>query len=796
MKRWIIFIAIYWLTKLPALACGPYYPYGDDVRFRLLYPEAFHYDDFCNFHFTAGFTYYPRNGSEAQRDSQLSADYRAGIRQNVLLWKSYCKDQVDEASIETAVYDLAPSELRDKKSSNKLVRYLQVKDTAALHYLYFAKMCENGNAFYSDPWERQSAQQVPDYARRFLREAIEGSNRKGLDTNLRLRYAFLGIRLAFYQQDSTSLCRLYEQHFAKRDKKQILDYWSLYFRLTFEPDSVKRNYDAAMVFSNAPDKRVPVYNFFRQKMAVEPVLALAHNKQERAAIWLTKGIQEPGRAMDALKGVYDNDPASRGFGVLLLRELNKLEDWIYTPYYTCFYPSVIPGGEPYDSWGHQNESYPANRITQDRRYAAALLEFLRTVPAKQLSDPQLYYTARAYLCYMTGDDAAALEELDRPELKRGTGTTLREELQQLDALCRTAMQKDGEAVIAAATKPVLMQAARQYNYRFLFAVARELEYKGNTTDAGLLFSKINEVTIDAYNEDNSWNNVVSWRARKGYNTLWLDFYTDYIFYLDAAYTPEQLHGLIRAIETRQAKDSFSNWLYASITPKRERLYDLLGTKYIRQDKLDAALGAFRKVSDKVWNDSAYYFWQCLAANPFYTNMYQEHQVSAADSVRLTKTQITEQLIRHLQLAADPKRRNRDYHYFIAANCYLNMTQYGNSWMMRRYYWTSDANDTKLEDDKEYFECGLAKQYYLKAKELSHSKRFAALCLRMAGRCEKYRLLHLETEKELRDNDYQHADETVFRNNKLYRQLQKEYPDYYEDLMSNCTAFERYFAARR
>lgn len=119
-----------------------------------------------------------------------------------------------------------------------------------------------------------------------------------------------------------------------------------------------------------------------------------------------------------------------------------------------------------------------------------------------------------------------------------------------------------------------------------------------------------------------------------------------------------------------------------------------------------------------------------------------------------------------------------FNYFLAANCYFNMTQYGNSWMMRRYFWTSNAFKTKLEDDEEYFNCLLAKQFYLKAKEVTRSKKFAALCLRMAGRCESYRMENLS--------------QNQVKSNKYYLRLKKEYPADYEDLMSNCESFTRYF----
>jgi len=238
-----------------------------------------------------------------------------------------------------------------------------------------------------------------------------------------------------------------------------------------------------------------------------------------------------------------------------------------------------------------------------------------------------------------------------------------------------------------------------------------------------------------------------------------------------------MEALIGSILKNKIKDKFSIWEYNVVQKDISRLYDLLGTKYIRQNKLQNALASFKKVADTIWT-SALYHYGYLDANPFYTNYYNEHSKTADDSLKFTKTTITETLINYLNKASDPKIKNRAYYYFLVANCYFNMTQYGNSWMMRRYYWTRNETKTNLEDDTEYFKCNLAKQYYLEANEVSKNKKFAALCLRMAGRCEEYKIR--------RNNNYK----TI---NRYFVQIKKQYPEYYEDLISNCESFNNYFS---
>jgi len=102
-----------------------------------------------------------------------------------------------------------------------------------------------------------------------------------------------------------------------------------------------------------------------------------------------------------------------------------------------------------------------------------------------------------------------------------------------------------------------------------------------------------------------------------------------------------------------------------------------------------------------------------------------------------------------------------------------MTQYGNSWMMKRYYWSMNNYNTIYADNIDFNTCVNAKKYYMLAKQATQSSDFQALCLRMAGKCES-----LST----RFN----------KNNKYYNQLKKEFPNDQEELLTNCFSFERYW----
>jgi hypothetical protein len=136
--------------------------------------------------------------------------------------------------------------------------------------------------------------------------------------------------------------------------------------------------------------------------------------------------------------------------------------------------------------------------------------------------------------------------------------------------------------------------------------------------------------------------------------------------------------------------------------------------------------------------------------------------------------------------------------FYMGNFCFNLTQYGNSWLMRRYAWSNYFIATNFPDQFEYYQCNLAKSYYIKAYKNAKKKEFKALCLRMAGRCEKYRInansqYNPDSEYGYKEIAYKgNYDDWIFAQNRYYQKLKKEFPDQYDDLLSNCYSFKRYY----
>ncbi|MBZ4034466.1 hypothetical protein K6T82_06795 [Flavobacterium sp. 17A] len=784
MKNFLVFIAI--LASNSFFACG-FYPFGEEIRYSFLNPLNFNYYSYSEFNYSYN-SFYP-NGKGV---------YPQGtIDENESLWVKYCHNKVPVEAIRNVLYDFKEEDINEKSSNEMLLYFYKTKNTDAINYLKFAKICEFFNGIYDDPWERNQSATMPK-RRNLIDKAIAISN-KTKDKEIQLRYTFLAIRLAYYNSDFEEIKSLYDTVFKIQNKKNILNYWSLYFRTLAETDKALANFYAAQVFVNAPDKRFMISQRFDSTISLDAVLKYAKSNEERANVYFLAGIKKSDQALFYLEKVYQYNPQFEGLSFLLLREINKIEDWVFTPYYSLFNPAV----SKYDYWSDEKNSIKdiLNRVENDRVYAGKVLQFVNNVKLKKTNDPLLWKIGKFYLSFITKDNQSCLNEIALLEREIPKKDSLYNQIEIIKALALTANQEKGKAVILEKVKPILLQ--NQKNRKFIFAIGRELEYKENRTEAAFLYSKLNSVET-TYSSVNDYEyNYVTWKSLKNKSNSYRDYFSDYFDYIDVSYSPEQVQKIVEEVENVKSNlDSFSKWKQSYIKSQIPRLYDLIGTKYIRQNKLKMAAEYFKKLdvdefanyTDCLWEKPNCEGKDKYNSNPFFVLKYTPEFIKQEKLFKLNKRSITEHLILYLKKASNPKEQNKDYYYFLVANAYYNMTQNGNSWMMRRYDWHSYASDAPFEDEKEYYESNLAQKYYLLSLKNAKTDQFKALCLRMIGRCEKNKLEYQHP------NDYnnriENYDAFLWSKNKYYQDLKSKYSDDYENLMSDCSSFEEYFKARR
>lgn len=783
MKNFLVFIITFLSNSI--FACG-FYPFGEDIRYSFLIPANFNYYSYSEFNYSSN-TFYPNADGVYPKGA---------IDENEKLWTKYCNNKVLAQAIRNVLYDFKEEDINEKSSNEMLQYFYKNKDVEAINYLKFAKTCEIFNGMYEDPWERKDGASMPK--RKELIDKAVFISKKTKNKELKLRYTFLAIRLAYYNNDSDKIKSLFETVF-KSQKKNIIYYWSLYFRTFAEKDKALVNFYAAQVFVNAPNKRFMISQVFDSNISLDAVLKYAKNNEEKANVYFLTSIKKSDQALFCLEQVYKYNPKFEGLSFLLLREINKIEDWIFTPYYSLFNPSVSKFGYWADDDKNNSIQDVLNRVESDRAYAGKVLQFVNNVKLKKINDPILWKIGKACLLFVTKNNQSCLNEITSVEKNISKKDSLYDQIQIIKALALTANQESEKAMILEEVKPILLK--NQKNKKFLFAIGRELEYKKNRTDAAFLFSKLNADNTEYVGHYDSGTAV--WKTLKNRSNSYRDFYSDYFDYIDVIYSPEEVKEIVAKTEDKNnSLDSFSKWKQSYIKTQIPRLYDLIGTKYIRQNNLQLAAKYFGKLnidnlanySDCLWEKPNCKESDMFDANPFFVLKYTPEFIKQEKIFKLNKRTITEHLILYLKNASDPKEQNKDYYYFLAANAYYNMTQNGNSWMMRRYYWHHYTDDTPFEDEKEFYESNLAQKYYLLALKNAKTNQFKALCLRMVGRCEKNKLEYQNPYNY--DNGIENYNDFLFNKNRYYQDLKSNYSDDYEILMSDCNSFEEYFKARR
>ncbi|MBI3220886.1 MAG: hypothetical protein HYZ44_15330 [Bacteroidetes bacterium] len=772
MRNWLLFILI--LASKFIYACG-FYPTGEDARMSLFNPHAFGFHLYSDFYYSSNAFYHEPHSVQFNE-----------MEPNIKLWFDYCRGKVDLYAVKNAIYTLTEI---DEHSPNEMIQYLyEKKDHDALDYLRFAKSCEFLNSWQNDPWERKTLIAEPMRSNLINKALDLSAHVKNQD--LKRRYAFLAIRLAWYNRDYQQVKLLFDTAFGKTKNKDIVYYWSLYFKTFAEEDRALANFELAQVFANAPDKRFVCHQQCKKGISIEQMLSFAETKEEKANVYLLAAIEKHDKALPYIQKVYELNPEADGLAFLLLREINKIEDFVLTPSYTLFQPSLS-----YNRWSDESKQDSAviqtlQRAEQDRMYARKVVQFISSVNLRKTGNLFFWQISKAYVQLITKDYYACLTLVTQLE-NSAPNKELANQLQIIRAIAVTAQQPYGKAIILTEVQSALL--SNQKNGQFIFAIGKELETLGNTTDAVLLYSKLMDME---YQGDNAYvRNTVYWRIPQFKGNTYFDYYTDYFDYADAVYTPEQIQRLIDDIQKHQNEtDRFLVFKYENVKAQLPRLYDLLGTKYIRQNKSETALVAYEKAGQHYWN-RAYTAWDdqasVLTQNPFYTLKYTPRFIEPCDTIRLNKYSITKQLIYYLQRAEDKSEIDRDYYYFLVANAYYNMSHEGNATIMRRIGRWSGHRLSPIEDEQEFRQANLAKQYYLLAKQYAQTPRFQALCLRMAALCERHKI------------EYKYIVEWGPRNlpaelaaNTYYLDLQSNYPDYYEDLTSNCNSFQSYFNGRR
>ncbi|WP_284652271.1 hypothetical protein [Flavobacterium terrisoli] len=760
MKRSLVFILLL-VSSLPykGFACY-FYPYGEDIRYSIFNPENFRYNGFRIYNYTSTFFY----------DENYTTNLNH-VTENDLMWYNHCQKRIPITEIKQAIFEIDISQV-SPNSKNRFIQYLyQKKDYQTINYLLFAKEVEKLNPQSDDLWENNT--DVKDKLRDIKIEEAYKRIKTVKNTTIKKRYYYQIFKLLSYMGKSERTITLYDSYTKLFKATDFLDDWALFYRMNAEPDNVKMNYLAAQVFARGTDNKFDIKWYFNKNIPIDNVLKFARNDEEKANIHVLYSFRRIDQNLENIIKVHQYDAKNPGLSFLLLREINKLEDWILTPTYTMYLPTLRE-----DYWENSNGERILNRVEVDRLYASKLLQFVNSVNINIVDDKEFWLLSKSYLEFLTKDYPNALKTINSFENKI-KDEKVKRQCDIVKALVLTANQVKGKATILKSVESVITNEYHQKNDAFLFGIAKELEILGDRVDAAFLISKIKE-GIEG-------DGGIYFKSRSNKITLFDDFYYDWYGYIDAELSTTDLQTLVNTIHGKQLS-SFDQWKISDLQRESNKVNDLMGIKYMRDDNLKLAYHYFSKVDKNHYTNAPLF-----NESPFYRIKGYMSFNPSKSAVHLTKAKVVHTLMKLKEKVNRGQYSTKNQDCFLIANCYYNMSYYGNSWMMKRITQTANR-DNNYDDDIEYYRCHKAKEYYQKAEQNSNSKKFKALCMYMISKCDarekEYFLL-----KQYEKYYYVEREQLQKVNREAFSNFKTKYPSEYDEMMSNCEVFSVYFNAR-
>ncbi|WP_118972660.1 hypothetical protein [Taibaiella koreensis] len=739
-----------------SLACGPSL-YLDEGRFALFRPDIGSGPSLEPF-------YYSERFLNSYSPDPAGKDYQ----RNCAEWLAYTGGKVKMGDIYTLQYLVDPDAffyactVKDGGSlkDNTFFQWLR-RHKAAMEYMTLAKRFEFAQFKPADPWN--TSNEDPDGALLIeVADAAAARCRSARDPFLRERYAFQAIKAAYYIPEADSVKWYFIQYLAH--SKSLLKGWALlYYGMSQE--GTARTRSLLQSFDLSEEKKVFCYNHI-SRSDLDSLQAVATDKETLQLIRIMRALKTPGRALDLLREIRAADPESPYLFLLIGREINKVEDWLWSPEVLQF-PSAIQENVFHrlfpDSlwWDGSYERYAIKNQQKDKQYLADLKDFLTERMQPREADRQKLLLALAHLDNIQGHYATALmRHQDMPpfadtamEIQRLIDKSIA--LAYVGDVLQPALRQQLAANILRlkALNPAMDTVRKNEDYydwyasedatmernddlgELLLLLSRRFHQKGDQVTAGLLYNKAN-LTLNIY--DGS-----PYISPEG-------AYYRYIAWWDREAAPEDIDSVL-AYKHRLPRNDWERLIYPGSWAGDDFYKDLKGTLLMRRKQYKEALTVFSSMDPRFWEgfyEYKHYLplssiawlgtvapWDTVAAPRYAMN---SKRLIAADLVMLQDS-----------IARERNPERLAAYYYRLGNAQYSMTYYGKAWMMMSYGWSSREgkgavgsfayfafypNNQRYGAD--YYECEEAIAQYKRVLALSRNREKRAAALLMLSLCDE------------------------------------------------------------
>jgi hypothetical protein len=728
-QRILNIIAIFCIVNAQNLSACGWSENSETVRLALFRAEMSGMPAFRPFYYSAN--YFNDNFPDPEGLDQVK---------NCVEWQKKLGTDVSMSDINTILYQTEPGffelarqnlTLIQSFPENTFIKKLLLKQNLEiLKYITFAKSVEYTSTEANSKWESW------DDKRKVVFNYIGIDSIAAMkDKFLQRRYAFLMMRVFFYSHSYHDVFTLYNQYFEKKTGS-IIDTWALLFKamaLDNSGDKLTANYLYSIVFDQSDEKKLIALQCFNSKM-LNQTLSIAKSTYEKAVIKAMVLLRNPGPALVGLQEIEVLAPDNKYLAPLIMREINKIEDWIFTPKFTQYGPSInYNQDKDWDYFKVKNKNYQT-----DTAYLNKFIGFLQKCQLKAKGELRDFLSISiAHLYFINDNNRKGQMYLDLISRNASPSIAMQKyidailvELKTGDVTSETLKNKILVAIQNLEKAVKSETNASKSLYSLLRIVGGEYEKHNDFATAGLLFLR-----SEYYKNQYEFHDEYFWGEQ---------WYYWYIGYFDRHATISDMDKLLDMIGKKQ-KTPFETYLCSQPLASQDVYKDLKGTIAFRNNDLELAYQTFYDIPDSFWTKN-YEFRYYLKRDPFTLPVFDCRQTV---HYSFTKTKFVKELI-DLKKNLVKKQKNQADLYLKLANAYYNCSYYGNSWMMINYgkgvydgvYSRNDDylfgpiyDKMNLTMQGNYYHCNIAQDYYKKALQTTSNKEQRALILYMLHNCE-------------------------------------------------------------
>lgn len=673
LKKYTVLFSLGWLAAFSAKACS----YGtefEDVRYIILNPGLAGNRAWWSYFYTSKLHYMDGSVRGNQDQSAIAAEWkqRFGLRSSV-------------QDIETYLFGSLTDE---EKAQNPFAEEVR-KNSRLSGYFDYASEC-SAVIYSPDPWTSIHTDALRQQRAALIPQGLSLLG-KQVDPFWQKKYAFQVLRLAFYQRDSELFDRLYNTYFGFGNEKTPMDWWATHYKSVqlekTDPDSA--NYLHALVFSHSSDKMFVSRQWYSTRN-FGATLALARNDSDRADLFVMKAVVNPGKTLDDLREVIRYNKNHPLLPLLLIREMNKLEDWLGTHRYSRQW-----------AW---SEHVPD--LANDYYYLRAFYKFVQTL-APPAENPDVFYLIGANLALMNQDVSGARACL---ALARSPEKPIRYQKHiltlMLDVLSGDIRSKETADRVGEELYYLLENGGDQTGFqKTTYSVMKFLQYhlavSGSNHLAGLLDYISETKFCPTCRFESAEYEIVDYFNGNG-----------------------SIADVEKAVALFDKKDQTKLETFVlQPYPDNHYLVELLGTMYLREGQVQKAHDTYAALPESFWQN--FHNLLYLDEDPFVIRELQQERMHPF----YTKAQITAWL---LQLETEATKRPEAF--LALGHAWYNFSGYGGSWFMLEYFQADDTDGYDYPVSRNLNKAILARSlaYYRKALQACTSPESRAeACYGMA-----------------------------------------------------------------